>query len=54
MKLLDAARSAPARYALVFAALSAIVMGILLELIYWQMRSLLENHVEQAIEQQLM
>lgn len=53
MKLLDAARSAPARYALIFAALSAIVMGILLELIYWQMCSLLENHVEQAIEQQL-
>ncbi len=53
MRLLDAAHSAPARYALVFAGLSAVVMGALLALIYGWATSLLERHLEEVVEQQL-
>lgn len=53
MKLRDAARSAPVRYALVFAALDAVVMSALLALIYGWMSSLLERRVEQTIQEQL-
>jgi len=52
MRLLETARSAPARYALVFAAFSVLVMGLLLVLIYWWMSSLLERHVEEAVLRQ--
>ncbi len=45
-------RSAPARYAIAFSALSTLVMGSLLLVVYWSMVSLLERHLEQTIEQQ--
>jgi signal transduction histidine kinase len=53
MKYLDLARTAPVRYALIFAALATIVMGVLLGVIYWYMVSLLERHLEEGIEQQI-
>jgi signal transduction histidine kinase len=53
MKLFELARAAPVRYALVFAALSIVVMGTLLGVIYWSMLSLLERHLEDSIEQQM-
>jgi len=53
MKFLELARAAPVRYALVFAALTTLVMGILLGVIYWSMASLLERHLEESIEQQI-
>lgn len=52
MKFFELARVAPVRYALVFAALSTLVMGVLLGVIYWSMISLLERHIEERIEQQ--
>ncbi len=53
MKFLELARAAPVRYALIFAALATIVMGILLGVIYWSMISLLERHLAESIDQQL-
>jgi signal transduction histidine kinase len=53
MTVFDAVRSAPTRYALVFAGLSALVMGVLLALCYAWMTVVLERHVEAAVEQQL-
>ncbi len=53
MKLTDAARSAPVRYAVVLAALSAVAMGTLLLVIFWWTTSLLERHMEEVINQQL-
>ena len=53
MNFLNVARTAPARYALLFAAFSAVVMAALLVLIYWWMSSLLERHLEKNINEQL-
>lgn len=53
MTVFDAVRSAPTRYALVFAGLSALVMGALLALCYAWMTVVLERHVEVSVEQQL-
>ncbi len=53
MRFVAAAKSAPARYALLFAVISALVMGVLLTLIYLWMTSLLDRHIEQAVEQQM-
>lgn len=53
MKLPELVRAAPVRYALIFAALTTLVMGILLGVIYWSMVSLLERHLEESIEQQI-
>ncbi len=53
MKFLELARAAPVRYALIFAALATIVMGILLGVIYWSMISLLERYLAESIDQQL-
>lgn len=53
MNLAEAARSAPARYAIVFAGSVALVMGVLLALIYGQMTQLLERHLEEAVNQHL-
>lgn len=52
VKLHEAARSAPARYAFVFAAFSVVVMGTLLILVYWWMSSLLERHLQEAVQRQ--
>lgn len=53
MKFVKAARSAPVRYALVFAAVSTLVTGVLLLLIYGWVTALLERHLEEAIESQV-
>ena len=53
MNFLELARAAPMRYALAFAALTTLVMGVLLGVIYWSMISLLERHLEESIEQQI-
>jgi signal transduction histidine kinase len=54
MRGIALARAAPFRYALAFAGLSMLAMGILLAVIYWSVTSLLERHLEVAIEQQLL
>ncbi|GMQ75144.1 MAG: ATP-binding protein [Gammaproteobacteria bacterium] len=53
MRFFELARAAPVRYALVFAACSTLVMGILVGVIYWSMMSLLERHLEESVEQQI-
>lgn len=53
MRFFELVRAAPVRYALVFAALSIVVMGTLLGVIYWSMISLLERHLEDSIQQQV-
>jgi signal transduction histidine kinase len=46
-------RLSPVRYALAFAGVATVVMGVLLLVIYWSMISLLERHLDETIEQQL-
>ena len=53
MKFLEAARSAPARYALWYAAVTALAISVLLGLIYSWTTSLLTRHLEEATEHQL-
>jgi len=53
MRTFDLLRSSPVRYALAFAGVATVVMGALLLVIYWSMISLLERHLDEAIEQQL-
>ncbi len=53
MRLVKVARSAPVRHALVFAALSGLVTGALLILIYSWTTAMLERHLEEAIEAQV-
>jgi signal transduction histidine kinase len=53
MKFFELARVAPVRYSLIFAALSTLVMGVLLGVIYWSMLALLDRHLDESIEQQI-
>jgi signal transduction histidine kinase len=53
MQAVKLLRSAPVRYGIAFAVLSTLVMGALLAVIYWGMLSLLEQHLEQSIEDQI-
>jgi len=53
MRFIDSARSAPARYSLIYAAMTAGVMTVLMVLIYGWATSLLERHLEEVIEQQI-
>ncbi len=53
MKILEAARSAPARYALVYAGVTALVISVLLGLIYSWTTALLTRHLERSAEHQL-
>ncbi len=52
MRFPAAARSAPVRFAMVFAALSAIMMSMLLAVLFWSISSLLERHIDEAIVRQ--
>ena len=49
MRFTAAARSAPVRFAMIFAALSAIMMSMLLALLFWWISSLLERHIDETI-----
>ncbi len=53
MKFIEAARSAPARYALAYAGVTALVISVLLGLIYSWMTALLTRHLEQTAQHQL-
>ncbi len=53
MKLLGAARSAPARYALVFSAVCAVASAGGFALTYSWITSLLQRHLEEAVEMHL-
>ena len=53
MNPLELIRASPVRYALLFALSSALLMGVLLGVIYWQMSTLLARHLDQGIEAQL-
>ena len=53
MRFPAAARSAPVRFAMIFAALSAIMMSMLLAVLFWSISSLLERHIDEAIVRQL-
>jgi signal transduction histidine kinase len=53
MHAFDLLRSSPVRYALAFAGVTAAVMGVLLLVIYLSVISLLERHLDEAIEQRL-
>lgn len=52
MSRLRLIRIAPVRYALAFAGLATLAMGVLLAVIYWSVISLLERHMAIAVEQQ--
>ncbi len=53
MKIFEAARSAPARYALLYAGVTALVISVLLAFIYTWTTSLLTRHLDQTTQYQL-
>lgn len=53
MQKLQLLRTAPVRYALIFAVFSMLMMGALLAVVYGRMDAVLERHLEESVEQQI-